>query len=135
MPTLKRTLISVLPLALYGCGAFVPVANLEGLPKDEQAAVQAVKLMAGPQLIGKSFDVLEIVEGNSCQNKLTDPPATRTRAIEQARYHAHKAGADAITNVQCGARESTSLRTNCWELISCTAEAIKFSPLKLGRVE
>lgn len=73
------------------------------------------------------FDVLNVVEGNSCQNKLYDPPATRAAAIDQAKYFASEMGADGITNIQCGAREGTSTRTNCWELVSCTAEAIKLA--------
>lgn len=77
--------------------------------------------------MNKKFRVLNIAEGNSCQNKLWDDPATRSGAINQLKYQAYEMQGDAITNIQCGGRERTSLRTNCWELISCTAEVIKFT--------
>ena len=79
------------------------------------------------QLTTRNYSIQTIVEGNSCQNKVWDPPASRTAAIEQLKFHAIEAGADAITSIQCSGREGTSMRTNCWELISCTAEAIRFT--------
>lgn len=110
---------------LVGCGAFVPVVKLDTLTPEQKNKVQAIKIYNSAQLQGQPFNVLTVVEGNSCQNKLTDPPATRAGAIEQVKFFALEAGADGITNIQCGGREGTSTRTNCWELISCTAEAVK----------
>ena len=79
------------------------------------------------QLINKNFKVLSIAEGHSCQNKLWDDPATRTGAIEQIKFQALQLNADGITNIQCGGKEGTSVRTNCWQLVSCTAEVIKLN--------
>lgn len=107
---------------LAGCGAFVPV--IKPTPEALNKA-NAVPIIGAGQRV--DYQVLTIVEGHSCQNKLTDPPATRVGAIEQVRLHALEAGATAIANLQCGQREGTSTRTNCWELISCTAEAVKIS--------
>ena len=109
------------------CGAFVPVVKLDQLSPEKRNAALSVKIFNASQLSGMKFDVLNVVEGNSCQNKLYDPPATRAAAIDQAKYFASEMGADGITNIQCGAREGTSTRTNCWELVSCTAEAIKIA--------
>jgi uncharacterized protein YbjQ (UPF0145 family) len=125
MKTIKQTILLVSASLLAGCGSFVPVAKIDELPPDQKHAVHGVKIYNTVQLMNKKFEVLSIVEGNSCQNKLYDPPATRANAIEQTKFFAHELGANGITNVQCGSREGTSLRTNCWELISCTAEAIK----------
>ena len=125
---MNATKLGVLVLSgsiLSGCGAFVPVVNIKDLPPEKKHALRAIPIYNSVQLIDKDFQVLNILEGNACQNKLYDPPATRTAAIEQLKYHALEAGANGITNIQCGAREGTSTRTNCWELISCTAEAIK----------
>jgi uncharacterized protein YbjQ (UPF0145 family) len=113
-------------LMVSGCGSFVPVVKLDELSETQRHQVRQMQILNQAQLIGKNYSIETIVEGNSCQNKLWDPPATRTAAIEQLKFHAFEAGGDAITNIQCSGREGTSARTNCWELISCTAEAIKF---------
>lgn len=110
---------------LAGCGSFVPVVNLRDLPPEQRHAVQSVKILSANQRLDDKAEVLAVVEGHSCKNKVWDAPATRAGAIEQLKFHAREAGANAITNIQCGGREGTSTNTNCWELISCTAEAIK----------
>jgi len=101
---------------------------MQDLSVDQRHALQAVKIYNSSQLVGATFDVINVVEGNSCQNKMWDPAATRAAAIDQAKYLAMEMGADGITNIQCGEREGTSVRTNCWEMVSCTAEAIKIAP-------
>lgn len=117
----------LLSFLVTGCGAFVPVVKLDQLSPEKRQAALSVKIFGASQLNGMKYELLNVVEGNSCQNKLYDPPATRVAAIDQAKYFASEIGADGITNIQCGAREGTSTRTNCWELISCTAEAIKIA--------
>lgn len=125
MNVIKFGALALSGAILSGCGAFVPVVNIKDLPPEKIYALRSIPIYNSVQLIDKDFQVITIIEGNSCQNKLYDPPATRTAAIEQLKFHALEAGANGITNIQCGAREGTSTRTNCWELISCTAEAIR----------
>jgi len=125
---LKRLISLILiNLQLTSCGSFVPVVKFDQLSPERRNAALSVKVIGASQLNGMKYDVLNIVEGHSCQNKLYDPPATRAAAIDQAKYFASEIGANGIANIQCGAREGTSTRTNCWELISCTAEAIKIA--------
>jgi len=116
--------VMLLPLAVSACAPLVPVADLEAAPKAQLEAARKVRILNSSQLVGEKFEVVDIVEGHSCQFKMTDPPATRAGAIEQLRFKAMTAGAEAITNVQCGAKEAASTNTNCWELLSCTAEAL-----------
>ena len=111
-----------------GCGSFVPVVKMDKVSPEERQAAQAMQIYLEPQLVGKNFRVVGVVEGNSCKNKMWDASSTRTAAIEQLKYFAMKAGANGITNIECGQREETSLNTNCWELLSCTANAIQISP-------
>lgn len=118
----RKGVTALMSVMLAGCGAFVPV--IKPTPEALNKA-NALPIIGAGQRV--DYQVLTIVEGHSCQNKLTDPPATRVGAIEQVRLHALEAGATAIANLQCGQREGTSTRTNCWELISCTAEAVKIS--------
>jgi len=124
---IRNRILAIGVAALTSCGSFVPVVDISRLPIETKHAVQAIKYYDQTQLSGAKFEVLTIVEGNSCQNKTYDPPATRARALEQIKYFAYEVGANGITNLQCGGREGTSVRTNCWELISCTAEAIKIN--------
>ena len=124
MTHFKSISLLLIVAVLSGCAAQVPVVNLKALPVDDLQAIKAMRMLSATQLIGKQFTVVGLVEGNSCQHLLTDPPATRTAAIEQVKYHAVVAKADAIANVQCGGREEVSVHTNCWQLISCTAEAV-----------
>ncbi len=68
---------------MSGCGAFIPVVNIKDLPPEQIHALRSIPIYNSVQLIDKDFQVITIIEGNSCQNKLYDPPATRTAAIEQ----------------------------------------------------
>ena len=122
---MKRYILLITTL-LTACGSFVPTINVNNLSEEQRHKVRQVEIFNSRQLQDKQFRILTIIEGNSCQNKIYDPPATRVGAIEQLKYHALEQGGDGITNIQCSGREGTSLRTNCWELISCTAEVIKF---------
>lgn len=121
-----KKFILVIAFFLSACGSFVPTVNVSSLTEEQRHKIRQVEIFNSTQILNKNFRVLTIVEGNSCQNKLYDPPATRANAIEQLKFHSLEHGGDGITNIQCSGREGTSLRTNCWELISCTAEVIKF---------
>lgn len=124
----RRVLFCIPALALSGCfGPFVAVVPPEQVAQ-QQAAVSAVKIYDESQLGRLRFDVIDMIEGNSCQNKSNQPPASRTAAIDQLKVMAAQRGADGITKIQCGDREGTSVRTNCWTLITCSAEAIKLIP-------
>lgn len=123
---MKNTVaILTLTILATACGAFVPVKNLRELTPEQKHAMNSVRIVNQAQLQGQQFEIITFLEGHSCQNMITDPPATRAAAVDQIKYLANEAGANAISNVQCGGREGTSVSTNCWELISCTAEAIR----------
>ena len=111
---------------LTACGSFVPTVNLSNLTAEQRHLIRQVEILNYAQIQNREFRILTIVEGHSCQNKIWDTPATRINAIEQLKHHSLEQEGDGITNVQCSGREGTSARTNCWELISCTAEVIQF---------
>lgn len=113
---------------LTGCGAMVPVVDLDKVPAAKRQAVDSVQIYNQTQLNGVSFKVLNIVEGISCKNKVWDHAATRANAISQARYWALELGANGVTNVQCDHPRGTTTTYNCWESITCTAEAIVVTP-------
>jgi RcsF protein len=123
----RLQIVTAATLMLSACGAFVPQTNIGKLAPEEQAEVQAVRIYNSAQLTNAEFEVVGMVEGISCQNKLWDPPASRSAALDQARYSAVKIGANGLTNIQFGGREGTSVRTNCWEMITVTAEALQIA--------
>ncbi len=111
---------------LSGCGAMVPVKDIYSLPVDERREVMALPIYNEAQIKDRKYSVLNVVEGISCKNKMWDPAATKTDAINQAKYWAKEQGADAIMNLQCDAPRGTTTTYNCWESITCTAQAVKF---------
>jgi hypothetical protein len=121
----KQTSLLMVTLFLAGCGAMVPVVKQEELTAQQKREVNQVAIFNSSQLVGKDFTVLNIVEGISCKNKTWDPAATRSDAIFQARYWAKQMGADGIANLQCDHPRGTTTSYNCWESITCSAEAIK----------
>jgi hypothetical protein len=122
----KIALITLLSALASGCGALVPVVKLEDISAEQRHAVNEVAIYNQTQLIGRKFKVQNIVEGISCKNKMWDHAATKSDAIFQTRYWAQQIGADGITNLQCDQPRGTTTSYNCWESITCTAEAIKF---------
>lgn len=109
-----------------GCGAMVPVVKMEDISPEQRRAANDVAIYNQTQIISRKFKVINIVEGISCKNKIWDHAATKSDAIFQARYWAQQMGADGITNLQCDHPRGTTTTYNCWESVTCTAEAIKF---------
>lgn len=122
----KQTFVVLVAVLLTGCGAMVPVVKMEDIPPEQRRAVNEVAIYNQTQLIGRKFKVLNIVEGISCKNKVWGHAATKSDAIFQVRYWAQQMGADGIANLQCDHPRGTTTSYNCWESITCTAEAIKF---------
>lgn len=121
-----KAIITALATAiLSGCGAMVPVVKMEELSIQQRREVNEVEIFNQAQLTGRKFRILSIVEGISCKNKVWDHAATKTDAIFQARYWAKQQGANGIANLQCDTPRGTTTSYNCWESITCTAEAIK----------
>ena len=121
-----KKIVFILAASLWGCVPLIPVVKMSDISKEERHQLASVGIYTQTQLIGKKYTSLKSVEGNSCKNKLWDPAATKSDAIHQVRYHAMKMGADGITSLNCEDPRGTSLLTNCWESITCTAWAIKF---------
>ncbi len=122
----KQVLLWLVATSLTGCGAMVPVVKMENISPEQRRVVNEVAIYNQTQLIGRKFKVINIVEGISCKNKVWDHAATKSDAIFQARYWAQQMGADGVANLQCDHPRDTTTTYNCWESVTCTAEAIKF---------
>ena len=119
MKELRQTFAIAVILLLAGCGPGVRVTKI-----DSPTAAQlnsTMRVIEGPapqraQLIGP-------VDATSCMNKAWDPSPTNANAILQLKSVARERGANAIGNVYCEPPQGTSLGTNCWSSINCTAQA------------
>lgn len=117
-----------LMLVLSGCiGPKVPVINMEEVPVQLRREVLSMPIYNERQLSEKQYRVINIVEGISCKNQTWDSAATKTDAINQSKYWAHEMGADALLNIQCDQPRGATTTYNCWESITCTAQAIEVS--------
>lgn len=117
----------LLAILAAACGSNVGAVNVSKLPAPQQAEIQAVQIYDPAQLPALTFQVIDLVEGISCKNMVWDPPASRSAALEQARYQAWKLGANGLTNLDFSAPEGTNYGKNCWESITVSAEAIRVS--------
>jgi len=120
--------IYFLALLLSGCvGTLVPVKNMEEMSPELKSKVLLMPIYNESQLFQKKYNIINIVEGISCKNKAWDPAATKTAAINQAKYWAYIMEADALLNIRCDHPRGTTKSYNCWESITCTAQAIKIN--------
>ena len=123
---MKYIYLLTLTIFLPGCiGPMVPVVKMDEVPLAQKREVLSIPIYNESQLIGKDYQIINIVEGISCKNKTWDPAATKTDAINQAKYWAYEMGAEALMNIQCEHPRGTTTTYNCWESITCTAQAIK----------
>lgn len=111
--------------ALAGCGPFIQVIRVEDLPPEKQSALRSVRVYEAAQLGKLAYDVVGEVTGNSCKGLLWDPPATREDAVDQMKYWARERGANGLTDIRCEEPRGTSLATNCWESLTCSAKALR----------
>ena len=121
-----RNLIVITVLLLTGCGAMVPVVKQDEMSAEQKRLVNAVEIFNQAQLVDRKYKIITIVEGISCKNKMWDHAATKLDSIFQVKHWALQSGADGIANLQCDQPRGTTVTYNCWESITCTAEAIKF---------
>jgi len=125
---MRRSILCIIALVmLWGCvGPLVPVKKMDELPLNVRREVLSIPIYNESQLAGKKYTIISMVEGISCKNKTWDPPATKIDAVNQTKYWAYEMGADALLNIQCEFPRGTTTTYNCWESITCTAQAIKF---------
>lgn len=127
-PWIKTRNLTLVPMFVIfaGCvGPLVPVKKIDDLDLVTKRNVLSLPIYNERQLLHKSYSVINVVEGISCKNKTWDGAATKTDAINQAKYWAYQMGANGLLNIQCDHPRGTTTTYNCWESITCTAQAIK----------
>lgn len=114
-------------VSISGCGSFVPVRDWDKLKSEERHRIVSLPIFNESQLEPSTYEVINVVEGISCKNKIWDHAATKSDAINQTKYWASELGADGILNIKCDVPRGTTLTYNCWESITCTAQAIRMA--------
>lgn len=104
-------------------GPLVPVVEV-----DQQAAEslrREIKIVDSHSDSVQEYDRIGPISALSCKNKLWSAAATEENAIDQLLFRARMAGASAVTNLRCKRDDNTSLETNCWSSVTCSAEALR----------
>lgn len=120
---------SILASLLFGifmtaCSPFVEVLEVKKVPQEERLAAKEVRILEPEEARRTAWESITPLEATSCKFLITDGPATLSDALEQLKIKALRAGANALTGLSCN-REGTSLGTNCWQSVSCTATAVR----------
>ena len=121
-----RLLVAFLVLA--SCiSACDPARKIDSLSGEARHAVLELPIYNEGELAGKEHAVIDSVNGTSCQYRRSDPPATETEAMNEAKYWAKNQGAEGIKNLKCAPPRGKTIFHTCWESITCTGLAIKFA--------
>ena len=105
-----------------GVGPLVPVVDIKNLDSVTKARLAEVKIIT--ENLDKSGKNLRKIQVTSCKNQFYDPAPSREDAEYQLKFRALESNGNAIANIVCAPKQGTSLVTNCWESITCTADVI-----------
>ena len=108
---------------LVACGPRTPVANINGLAHQEQAAIRSVRIYSETQLANADYAVLGVVDGFSCASP-TWVLGHDARVVEQLKYHAWSLGANGLARIQYSMGVGGS---ECEEAVAATGDAIRVS--------
>lgn len=115
----------VITLWLLGaCTAFVDIVKVDQLPPETRAAMANVAIYTDHQPRDIKYDVVASMDATSCKGLAIDPPATRANALDQLKYKALKAGANAVIGVSC-TRTGVDYGANCWQTVVCAGTAVR----------
>jgi uncharacterized protein YbjQ (UPF0145 family) len=112
-------------LCVAGCGPFIPVTKLDGVPPDAMRDALNVRVVRTGDEAPKVLQALGQVAGNSCKNLMWDPPPSTNDALLRMRIEAAKRGANVVMDVACNQAGTDALGTNCWSSVSCKGVAVK----------
>jgi hypothetical protein len=116
-----RTLMLIAASSLLvACGPRTPVANINGLAHQEQAAIRRVRIYDETQLDSVDYAVLGVVDGYSCASP-TWVLGHDARVVEQLKYHAWTLGANGLAHIQYSTDTGAS---DCEEAVAATGDAI-----------
>ncbi|CAG8998475.1 MAG: Outer membrane lipoprotein RcsF [Candidatus Celerinatantimonas neptuna] len=126
---LIKTFLLGICILLSGCAKHYQVnSNLDPQNIQQYFKTSSVQEMTNQQLRLYNYKVISTIEGNSCQEKANQPPATIADAKVDALRKAADAKANAIVFSTCTTFPADNV---CFSSISCYAKAIKL----LGKLQ
>ena len=121
---MKTLLIAPLVLLLSACaGDYKFNTNLDGEAIDEYFKASDVAVFEGNIHPSVPFDIIGLVEGETCQEGANDAPASISEARTLARRAAADKGANAILIKKCMVFEEQTQA--CFSRAVCVGQAIK----------
>jgi RcsF lipoprotein len=114
-----------LALCMTSCSPFVDVVDMSKVPASQRAAAAKVRLYPPGDLHTSNFKYIGPVEANSCKLLMWDKPASESDALDQLRYKALVAGANAVMDFSCTRSGTDPYGTNCWNSVQCGGTAIR----------
>jgi len=121
---MKTLLIAPLVLLLSACaGDYKFNTNLDGEAIDEYFKASDVAVFEGNTHPSVPFDIIGLVEGETCQEGANDAPASISEARTLARRAAADKGANAILIKKCMVFEEQG--QGCFSRAVCIGQAIK----------
>jgi len=121
---MRWIVLAGLTAAVAGCGSFVSSVDVGNLPPQTRAAMTGIKVYAAYQPEGIKYDTMAPVDATSCKSNVWDPPASQANAMEQLKYRALEAGANALIGVSCS-RTGLDYGSNCWQSVVCSGTAVR----------
>jgi len=121
---MKTLLIAPLVLLLSACaGDYKFNTNLDGEAIDEYFKVSDVAVFEGNTRPSEPYEIIGLVEGETCQENANDAPASISEARTLARRSAADDGANAIIIKKCMVLEEQDV--SCFSRAVCIGQAIK----------
>ena len=127
---MRRALIAVVvSLLVSSCVAFVPVVDVNSVPKEKMQEAYKVRTFTVDNGIdhAKVAEYLGEITAYSCKLLPTDPPASKGNALLQLRLAALEKGANAVIDVTFDVRGTDAFGTNCWESVQASGMAVKLN--------
>jgi hypothetical protein len=112
-----------LSISLTACAPFIEVMQVD--PEQAQQLRSEMDILPVRSVEASEYTTVGSVSATSCKAMLWDPDASEEDATNQLLYKAAQQGADAIYDLSCSDFEGTSLSTNCWNTLTCTAIAVR----------
>ncbi|RUO80521.1 hypothetical protein CWI84_05540 [Idiomarina tyrosinivorans] len=114
-----------LPGLLGGCSVFSHSSTAEADSSSMFAFSQTANVYSAGEQVNRSFKVISVVTGDSCQNSRSDPPASAAVARQRMLLNARQFNADGVVASQCFA---LPVKDNpyCYSKVTCSGHAVQW---------
>jgi hypothetical protein len=118
----------LMTVVMVGCGTtgpYVPVIDLNKIDPQVLAQAGKVKMFLLGQETPKNYEFIDSITAWSVKHWLTDPPATKGNAIQQAKVICIQKGGNALINATFDYQGTDTFGTGAWESIALSTDIVK----------